>query len=211
MCQARELVGRFRRRKPRPAVSPFRRCDGIGIHDSFKNYCHLACRFESDHLYFLLTICYTLKDVKYCANSNCKQENPQPEENFNKKGSGLQPWCRECNRERSRQYYAENREKHLRVIKDRQKRILREVRERLIAYFHAHPCVDCGEDDPVVLEPDHLRDKEHNISNMLKNGHSWEKILRELDKCEIVCCNCHRRRTYKRCGSYRMAACPEPG
>lgn len=141
--------------------------------------------------------------MKICSNSKCIETNPQPIEHFNKKGFGLQDRCRTCNKERSREYYAANREKHLVVIKERKQRILKETREKYLRYLLDHPCVDCGETDVRVLEADHIRDKQYTISIMINDGYSWPKILAELKKCEIVCANHHRIRTYERCGSYR--------
>jgi L-lysine 2,3-aminomutase len=69
-------------------------------------------------------------------------------------------------------------------------------------YLLEHPCVDCGNDDPVVLEFDHLRDKTYDISRLM-SGWPWSTILAEIEKCEVVCANCHRRRTYARAGSAR--------
>jgi hypothetical protein len=70
-------------------------------------------------------------------------------------------------------------------------------RKALYEYLLAHPCVDCLESNPVVLEFDHLdpSNKLYNISNMMSN--SWAKIKIEIDKCEVVCANCHRKRTAK--------------
>ena len=65
-----------------------------------------------------------------------------------------------------------------------------------------NPCVDCGEGDPVVLEFDHLRDKRFSIGQELVRR-SWRSILAEIEKCEVVCANCHRRRTARRRGSMR--------
>ena len=74
---------------------------------------------------------------------------------------------------------------------------------RLLEYLLEHPCVDCGETDHVVLEFDHLRDKAYNVSRLLL-GYSWSRILEEIKKCEVVCCNCHRRRTFSRQGAWRI-------
>ena len=74
----------------------------------------------------------------------------------------------------------------------------------LIEFFKTHPCLDCGEADPVVLEFDHLGDKAFNISSGL-HARSWEAVLAEMKKCEIVCANCHRRRTARRRGALRAA------
>jgi hypothetical protein len=65
----------------------------------------------------------------------------------------------------------------------------------MVAYLLEHPCVDCGEADPVVLEFDHMRDKVKAVSVLLSNGHEWKQILAEIEKCEVRCANCHRRRT----------------
>ncbi len=72
----------------------------------------------------------------------------------------------------------------------------------LIEYFVTHPCVDCGETDPVVLEFDHLRDKLFDIGQKLA-VRSWTSVLAEIEKCEVVCVNCHRRRTARRRGTLR--------
>jgi hypothetical protein len=35
--------------------------------------------------------------------------------------------------------------------------------------------------------------------------HSWQAVLDEITKCEVVCANCHRRRTAHRGGFARAA------
>ena len=70
----------------------------------------------------------------------------------------------------------------------------------LADYFRDHPCADCGESDIFVLEFDHLRDKSFNIGNRFRHL-GWDLILDEIAKCEVVCGNCHRRRT-ARSGNY---------
>lgn len=74
----------------------------------------------------------------------------------------------------------------------------------LVTYLREHPCVDCGETDPVVLEFDHLRDKKFAISKGLQDR-NWQDVLDEIAKCDVVCANCHRRRTAKRGGFLRAA------
>lgn len=76
--------------------------------------------------------------------------------------------------------------------------------ELLIEFFRDNPCVDCGEDDPVVLEFDHLRDKEFSIAKGLQDR-NWQAVLDEMAKCDVVCANCHRRRTARRGGFVRAA------
>ena len=73
-----------------------------------------------------------------------------------------------------------------------------------LAYLLDHPCVDCGEDDPIVLEFDHLRDKRVNVSALANSAVPFDRVLAEIEKCEVVCANCHRRRTCTRLDSYRV-------
>jgi|TARA_R110000824_G_scaffold4310_4_gene20835 L-lysine 2,3-aminomutase len=70
-----------------------------------------------------------------------------------------------------------------------------ERRQIVYKYLLDHPCVDCGEADPVVLDFDHVRGvKSSNIGNMIhRNG--VEAILKEMKKCEVRCACCHRRVT----------------
>lgn len=70
-----------------------------------------------------------------------------------------------------------------------------ERRRRAIALFGG-VCADCGIDDERVFEFDHLHSKEKSIGPLLTG--SWEKALKELEKCELVCGNCHNIRTHER-------------
>jgi hypothetical protein len=90
----------------------------------------------------------------------------------------------------------------VRQARERKRILARERTTYLIDYFRSHPCVDCGERDPVVLEFDHLAEKLFDIGQALPYR-SWQSILEEIEKCDVVCANCHRRRTAKRRGSLR--------
>lgn len=70
------------------------------------------------------------------------------------------------------------------------------IRFLVYEYLLLHPCVKCGESDPVVLEFDHLSDKFKEVSRMLSGHYGWEKVLLEISKCQVLCANCHRRKTY---------------
>jgi hypothetical protein len=56
-------------------------------------------------------------------------------------------------------------------------------------------CIDCGEADLLVLEFDHRSAKDGNVLEMARRGCSLERLRAEIQKCEIRCGNCHRRRT----------------
>jgi len=67
-------------------------------------------------------------------------------------------------------------------------------RARILEYLRLHPCVDCGEADPIVLEFDHRENKKAAIGEMFCT-YSWSAMKREIEKCDVRCVNCHRRKT----------------
>jgi hypothetical protein len=72
------------------------------------------------------------------------------------------------------------------------------LKRKLAEIKEASGCVDCGINNHIILDFDHLRNKKYNISRMIHDGFSWKAIKKEIEKCEIVCANCHRIRTYNR-------------
>jgi hypothetical protein len=135
--------------------------------------------------------------TKYCY--YCKQNKPVDE--FHKATSKYKQKkdiCKPCQSIKGKNYYIKNKDS----ILARSAKINQRNRELYLNYLLTHPCVDCGESDPVVLEADHVGDKSYDVSRMIQ-GWSWNRILQELKKCEIVCANCHRRRTAKSQGWFK--------
>jgi L-lysine 2,3-aminomutase len=81
-------------------------------------------------------------------------------------------------------------------IQERERRHDRQI--SVYSYLLEHPCVDCGESDPVVLEFDHVRGKKRfAVTRALMAGYGWKTILSEIEKCQVRCRNCHRKKTAK--------------
>jgi len=60
------------------------------------------------------------------------------------------------------------------------------------------PCTDCKKIyNPWQMDFDHVRGKKHQNIAMMKE-YRKERILEEIAKCELVCANCHRQRTWLR-------------
>ena len=109
-----------------------------------------------------------------------------------------QTWCRDCFAAYGVEYYRKNREgQKARLLRNASARRA-DNRIRAIKYLRAHPCVDCGETDIVVLQFDHLRDKKSDVTALITSGATWAAIEREIAKCEIRCANCHRLETARR-------------
>jgi hypothetical protein len=122
---------------------------------------------------------------------------------WRRKGRGQRDsFCRPCRSAYGKEHYAANRQRYIDQARVVKQRVALERTRYLIEYFVAHPCVDCGETDPVVLEFDHLRDKCFDIGQKLA-VRRWTSILAEIEKCEVVCANRHRRRTARRRGTLR--------
>lgn len=78
---------------------------------------------------------------------------------------------------------------------------------KVLDYLKTHPCIDCGNSNPVVLEFDHRekkRSRKHAISTMLNDRASWSKIEQEIANCDIRCANCHRIKTAKENGCFKL-------
>jgi hypothetical protein len=88
--------------------------------------------------------------------------------------------------------------KNKKDLYEAQKRHRIRVREELLSFLLTKKCMDCGENDPIVLEFDHKNPNEKfkSIAKMLSGHYSWVSINKEIDKCEIRCANCHRRKSY---------------
>lgn len=83
--------------------------------------------------------------------------------------------CRECIRERNRK-------------NDRRKR---ERANKLIEKAKDRPCALCGKQYPAsVMDFHHIEEKGNEVSKM--RNYSVEAIKKEMEKCVILCCNCHR-------------------
>lgn len=114
--------------------------------------------------------------------STCGERKPV-ETGFYRKsrgGSGYRTTCRDC----SRAYQAE---------------VKREVTDFVDAYKMQSGCADCGWcKHPQALEFDHRPDeiKGAEISDMRKAPLSL--VIEEIAKCDVVCANCHRIRTFNR-------------
>jgi hypothetical protein len=138
--------------------------------------------------------------TKFCG--KCKTE--KEVSNFGKRGNKLQPWCKPCKNFWDRENYRNNKSQRRTQINTRRNTCIAENREFLKDYFEKHHCVDCGESDLVVLEFDHIYGvKTFNVGEAVVQGFSLEKIKQEIQKCEVVCANCHKRRTSKRGNHWR--------
>ena len=74
----------------------------------------------------------------------------------------------------------------------------RAKRRQLINEIKSRPCMDCGKQfPPECMDFDHVRgEKVGGIYQLYTRN--MELLMEEIDKCDLVCANCHRTRTCKR-------------
>lgn len=87
--------------------------------------------------------------------------------------------------------------------KARRKQNIDNKKLRVFEYLTRNPCFLCGEDDPLVLEFDHIEDKSADVSRLINGEAPWTAVQRELTKCAVLCSNCHKRKTHREANSYR--------
>lgn len=146
-----------------------------------------------------------MSSTKVCI--KCRQEKPLEEFPLKSKLRGTrQTVCKRCTAERSNKWYYANKDAHIRNVRMNKIEYKNEVSQYIWSYLASHPCVDCGESDPVVLEFDHVRgEKVDAISTMIGRGFPFEQIKEEIEKCDVRCSNCHRRKTAKDRGWFRWS------
>jgi hypothetical protein len=110
---------------------------------------------------------------------------------------GLRFKCKSCTNSYNAKYRSENADLCRKSNRAGLQRYKTENGKFIRAYLETHPCVDCGENDPVVLEFDHITGmKKFNIGH-LYSKRTLKTVQNEISKCVIRCANCHRRKTAK--------------
>ena len=133
-------------------------------------------------------------ETKTCP--QCHQDLPLSE--FGVRTNGRpQHWCRKCHRVYQRKYYEEHQDYYAKLIAERVERNRSMVREAKSVL-----CAECGCSSPhYVMDFDHRpgEKKCFALANAMGQTRiSAERLRAEIAKCDVVCANCHRIRTYER-------------
>lgn len=114
-------------------------------------------------------------------------------ENFSRnptRKDGLNGWCRECSNEYLHKHYKSKKQYYL----DHAKLSKSKINDYVKDYKVAKGCHFCHENYYRCLEFHHLDgyEKIDNIGRM-RNNHNINMIKEEMQKCIVVCANCHRK------------------
>ncbi len=97
------------------------------------------------------------------------------------------------NSEYNKKWYAKNKKKKKEQAKKSRKRAVRRNRKYIEKHKLKNPC-PCGEIEPCCLSYHHFEgEKEGNISDMVNRGYGLKRIQKEIDKCKLMCLNCHAK------------------
>ena len=134
------------------------------------------------------------RTCRLCDNEKALGEFPLRNKATGKRGNH----CKECQKVYARAHYKANKSAHNARRLVNQRRYRQRNREYVVAYLKTHPCVDCGEPDPVVLTFDHVRGvEEAHVSTLTHAGVPLRRLKEEIAKCEVRCANCHTRKTVR--------------
>jgi hypothetical protein len=129
--------------------------------------------------------------TKFCP--VCKKTKQRSKFNKNiRKYDGLQSICRKCQGARNLSDYHARPERRHAIYEAKHKRFM-ELQRQLAEYLNGKGCANCGNDDKDVLCFHHVGKKNFDISRALGNVVSWNKILIEIQLCQILCHNCHEK------------------
>jgi len=132
--------------------------------------------------------------IPICPRCNLRARIPRSQND--KRNRKFQPFCAECNKEYQREHYKKNKTDYIRKANSRKS----ELRKMIQDIKESVPCADCGEFYPYFqMDFDHLdaSNKKFGLSRGSDTG-SRQAILDEMEKCEVVCALCHRKRTHLR-------------
>ena len=130
---------------------------------------------------------------------DCKKNKEETEFKFRKDTKKHRNSCNDCQKKFKLKFYHDNKEKYAPAYAERSRKtklwfysVIREAKDK--------PCMDCSVKYPYyVMDFDHRdrNDKLFNISQWSRHGLSRQLLLNEINKCDVVCSNCHRERTNK--------------
>lgn len=125
--------------------------------------------------------------MKTCSKCNKNKESTEFYKNSKNKKTGLSTWCKECQKANKKIDYQNNRDRYLSTVFENS-RWFYELKIGL-------KCSKCGFDHPAALDFHHVdpNEKEFNIS-LSKSAYKNNKegLLKEIEKCIVLCSNCHR-------------------
>lgn len=130
--------------------------------------------------------------MKYC--HRCKTYKPVEEFSKNRsKKDGLQVSCKECFKTINNNSYKNESNKRKKQVRENAERIKNINREIVSEHKNLNPCFFCGETEHCCLDFHHIDPTQKDKEVSLLISYSTERLKKEIDKCVVLCSNCHRK------------------
>ena len=126
--------------------------------------------------------------MKKCPQCNIEKKLEEYSKNKNK-SDGLQRICKSCVAIQSKKSYDKDSSKYKERVKSQNLKSTNYIND----FKSNHPCTKCGESRIWLLDFHHIDPsiKEYGVSTLKGNG-QIQKIKEEIEKCIVLCSNCHR-------------------
>ena len=99
---------------------------------------------------------------------------------------------RSYNSQYQKDQYQKNKKKKIEQSQIHKKASIKRNNAYTLEHRRSHPCIRCGEDNPLCLSVHHIRGgKIGNVSDLANKGWSIASIDAKIAKCEVICHNCH--------------------
>lgn len=108
----------------------------------------------------------------------------------NKNKDGLESICKECKIKKTKDpIYQANKKQKLSENRS-------VVNDYLWNIYSNSKCEHCGISDPLILDFDHIVPEEKSFTISERKDLPVDKLKKEIDKCRILCCNCHQIKSH---------------
>jgi len=105
----------------------------------------------------------------------------------NKEKGILHTICKDCQKAYKLKHYYANKQEHY-DRNEKTRLVLKEYANKIKSIG----CLKCDEKELCCLDFHHLRNKDMAVANLINRG-SLKRLVKEIDKCVILCSNCHRK------------------
>lgn len=89
--------------------------------------------------------------------------------------------------------------KNIEKVKEKNKTYREKVRDYVRKEKESNPCMDCGINYPYyIMEYDHTESNKIKTVSWLASSGTIDQVIQEINKCDLICSNCHKARTWNR-------------
>ena len=132
--------------------------------------------------------------MRYCSKCAQNLDDACFNKNISRK-TGLQVYCKECSKVVNNESYAKSETRRQRIKQNSADRVV--AMRKLVNKAKSGGCIICDEKNTCALDFHHVRSNKAFDLGTGVNHFGTTKLMEEINKCVVLCANCHRIETYK--------------